>query len=505
MQSFMYTLLICSATMSVLAVLLILLSPFLSKRYGAKWQYFTWLIIIMGFIIPFRPDFNVRLVTLPVSWIQENLSEIIEQTLSTYSPEQNRFMEGNEKAPENLSVMSPSVDSRKSFPVYETAFFVWFMGVVAVLAYNLLRHYRLLSMMNRWKEEVKDTRTLGILQTQKEALGITQNISIQICSMIAGSMLSGLIKPVILLQTTNRSDEELSFLIRHELIHFKHKDLFFTILTLTAKAIHWFNPIVHLIGRGVSTQCEKTCDDAVLNHSDSAVREKYALFILDIAKTQSGMQTALTTNFYGGKRNMKSRLLSIMDRSKKKTGLLLICVALIFTAGTGFVATANTSEKNITDDVGAATDTPMLIADSALNENEDSEPIQQSDVTEPQKVVGPVKDDKRTVVFGFASSSMSVVELYVDHSKENNWDVSFTSLAGSVASTVNIKDGFPNSLSFSSLAEGVLTIQIEQDDHIMEIPLGEQTVSLNSFHDGEIRISINGAASNGYVNVRYDG
>lgn len=38
---------------------------------------------------------------------------------------------------------------------------------------------------------------------------------------------------------------------------------------------------------------------------------------------------------------MKKRIFSIMDTRKKKTGLLIVCVMLIFTMGTGFAFTAN--------------------------------------------------------------------------------------------------------------------------------------------------------------------
>jgi len=184
-------------------------------------------------------------------------------------------------------------------------------------------------------------RTLGILKTQKESLGIKRNISVKLCPLITGSIVAGFAKPAIMLQTTQYSDEELSFIVRHKLIHFKRKDLFFKILVLTAKAIHWFNPVIYLIVKTVSAQCEKACDDAVIGNADITARKKYALFIADIAKTQSGIQTALTTNFYGGKYNMKNRLLSIIDKNKKKKGIILICFALILTICTSFAIAAN--------------------------------------------------------------------------------------------------------------------------------------------------------------------
>lgn len=372
MQNFIYTLLICSVTMSALSVLFMLLSPLLSKRYGAKWQYYAWLIIIAGFIVPFRPHFDVGIFTIPVpaSLIQDEITDIaVHEDISSAKKSMDIPEKYTKDSPglsvrESITNIPASMDTTDIFErdnneeltaaispnhirklsVYEISFIVfiiWITGVVIVLGYNLLKHRRLMKTVNRWKDDISDMRTLDILQQQKETLGIRKDVSIQLYPLIAGSMLAGLTKPAILLQTTQYSDEELSFIIIHELIHFKHKDLFFKILVLTAKALHWFNPVVYLTARAVSVQCEKACDEAVICNAGTAVRKRYALFIAEISKTRSGIQTALTTNFYGGKYNMKTRLLSIIDRNKKKKGIILICFTLMLTLCTSLVIAAN--------------------------------------------------------------------------------------------------------------------------------------------------------------------
>ena len=58
MQNFIITLLICSVTMSVLGIFYMAVTPLLAERYSPKGQYYAWLIIIIGLIIPFRPRFK---------------------------------------------------------------------------------------------------------------------------------------------------------------------------------------------------------------------------------------------------------------------------------------------------------------------------------------------------------------------------------------------------------------------------------------------------------------
>jgi hypothetical protein len=75
-----------------------------------------------------------------------------------------------------------------------------------------------------------------------------------------------------------------------------------------------------------------------------------------VAKYQSKLKTALSTNFYGGKKGMKNRISSIMDAGKKKVGAAIVCMALITTVGTGFAFAAN-----------AAQSAPMAVTDTTTD------------------------------------------------------------------------------------------------------------------------------------------
>ena len=66
MQNFMIALLICSVAMSGLALLYMAATPFLAKRYSEKWRYYAWLIIIVGLIVPFRPQWGDALINVEV-------------------------------------------------------------------------------------------------------------------------------------------------------------------------------------------------------------------------------------------------------------------------------------------------------------------------------------------------------------------------------------------------------------------------------------------------------
>jgi bla regulator protein BlaR1 len=64
MEAFIRTLLECSVAMAVISLIYMSTTPLLSKRYSSKWLYYVWLVIVIGWIFPFRPQFDV--VSLPV-------------------------------------------------------------------------------------------------------------------------------------------------------------------------------------------------------------------------------------------------------------------------------------------------------------------------------------------------------------------------------------------------------------------------------------------------------
>jgi beta-lactamase regulating signal transducer with metallopeptidase domain len=43
------------------------------------------------------------------------------------------------------------------------------------------------------------------------------------------------------------TEDELRFILMHELVHCKRKDLYYKFLILIAISMHWFNPIAYLI------------------------------------------------------------------------------------------------------------------------------------------------------------------------------------------------------------------------------------------------------------------
>jgi len=317
--------------MSALALFYMAVMPLLAKRYSEKGRYYAWLIIVVGLIFPFRPQFDNAIVKVDVAG--ETAAPIIQ--IGNGTPV---------AIPDVNAALSPAISW------WQVAAVVWLVGAVAFLAYHVVKHYRFVKMAGRWSEVVTNEQILTLLQRLKTEMGISKQISLYVCPCIGSPMMIGFVNPRILLPKSDLAKDELLFILKHELVHYKRKDLWYKCLVLIATAIHWFNPIVYLMAKAIDILCEMSCDAEIVRSTDADTRQHYSETIIGVVKYQSKMKTALSTNFYGGKKGMKKRIVSIMDMGKKKTGLVIVGCALIVTMGTGLAfavnAAANTPQLN---------------------------------------------------------------------------------------------------------------------------------------------------------------
>lgn len=332
MQNFMITLLTCSATMSAIALLYMALTPLLSKRYSPKGRYYTWLVVVLGLIIPFRPHLGSALVNVnvPAEMALPNMQTgHVAPTIEPISTAQRSF-------------------AAPSLSIWQILTLVWLVGALVFLLTHAVKYRRFMKLVDRWCEDIADGYVaLSVLEKVKAEMGIADQIGLQICPSIGSPMLVGFAHPKILLPDTDFAEEELRFIIAHELVHHKRKDLYYKVLVLVATAIHWFNPAVYIAAKAIDAECELSCDDEVIRSTDAVARQHYSKTILGVVKYQSRFRTALSTNFYGGKKGMKKRIFSIMDIRNKKTGTVILCAVLILTLGTGLALAANGNPPEI--------------------------------------------------------------------------------------------------------------------------------------------------------------
>ncbi|NLO35881.1 MAG: M56 family metallopeptidase [Clostridiaceae bacterium] len=144
----------------------------------------------------------------------------------------------------------------------------------------------------------------------------------------------GLLRPVILLPARlNLADHDcLAYILAHEWIHIRRKDVLIKAVLALTLCLHWFNPLVWLLFGLAQRDLELSCDEIVVRRFGAQARAAYAMTLISLAETRGrllGVQ-AFSQNALGERIRaiMKSRRQSFAQRS---ASLLLVgSIALAF-------------------------------------------------------------------------------------------------------------------------------------------------------------------------------
>ncbi len=154
---------------------------------------------------------------------------------------------------------------------------IWLLGVVLSASLIVIQTTR---TSRRWasKRLCTDSVLLDLLEDCKADAGITAPIGLVLSENAASPALLGWLRPRILLPSglaSSLSSAQLRAVFLHELAHFRALDVPLHWLFTAARAIHWFNPLVHLSARRWLHQRELAADETALRWLSPQQRPDY--------------------------------------------------------------------------------------------------------------------------------------------------------------------------------------------------------------------------------------
>ncbi len=123
----------------------------------------------------------------------------------------------------------------------------------------------------------------NILLSIKEELRLKKMPSLFYSSRVQTPITYGFINPIVIvpIHAEDWSTTRKRMVLLHECVHIKRNDYLIKILIGIARSIHWFNPLSWTLSQQVSLECERSCDEQVVNLGVS--RLTYASELLAIA------------------------------------------------------------------------------------------------------------------------------------------------------------------------------------------------------------------------------
>ncbi len=152
---------------------------------------------------------------------------------------------------------------------------------MCMLGRALIAHIRFLHFLRRWSHPVCDGKILDTYHNLCQTVQIVHGPHLRICAGIKAPMLAGFFRSVLLLPEEKLESETLRYVMLHEVVHFKRKDIWLKTLALVTNCLHWFNPMIWLLTHLVERDTELACDETVLTYLSAQEYRMYGKTILD--------------------------------------------------------------------------------------------------------------------------------------------------------------------------------------------------------------------------------
>ena len=362
-----------SVSIGLIVIGLILLTPFLSKRYAAKWKYMIWIFLSLRLLVPFS-GLNGQYVMDRMSQPEiQTISESEENNTNNFIDTATPYRRIVVEIPAQMTtpIKAPSDKNQTGTTMLDIVALVWIIGSLIFISVHFISYFHYRRQVMKKGRMIKEVCILSQLFQLKRELHIRCTVCVMEYSEAESPMIIGFIKPVLVLPKEQYSSEDLFFILKHELVHLKRGDVYLKLLFVTANAVHWFNPFIWIMQKEAVIDMELSCDERVTQGTSFELRKAYTETLLSMLHKQCVRKTVLSTQFYGGKKIMKKRFKNILIRNRKKNGISILICAVVLSITLGMlvgcsVTKENTEKENIENEDTANEDMGNVSEPSGL-------------------------------------------------------------------------------------------------------------------------------------------
>ena len=321
---------------SLLTLLLLLLKKILGLKFSSTVYYYAWLLVLLRFLLP-MPGFlpltektaampePVRTAAYQVPELSYDSSreEFTDRSTGGAVARTVSTAETNDAALQTKTA-KPLQINWKSPKLWLT---VWAGGAVLSLLLYVIAYFRFTGKIRRELKlpSEEDLRVYGRFEMRKPELFR--------CSAVRTPIMVGVLHPMIILPDTEYDGEKLENILRHELMHFRRKDVLYKWFAVLVYAAQWFNPLSYLVRSEISRACELSCDEMLLRSMDRKQKQSYGNTLLSMAAKASLPAGIVATTFATEKKTLKERLDQIMNSKITKTRVIASLLAFVLLAG----------------------------------------------------------------------------------------------------------------------------------------------------------------------------
>ncbi len=405
-------------------ILFVMLVRLLLRKAPKAIAYALWIVVAFRLIMPF--SFESMFSLMPRN---ANIAPIPHDIIYQQSPKINSGIKAVDTFVNN-SLPAPAIEaSANPLQIYvEIGAYIWILGILALLVYSLISVFLL-------KRQLKGAQLI------EKNIFEARNIKT--------AFVLGLISPKIYLPV-GLNKEEQDYILHHEQTHIHRKDHIIKVLAFLTLSFHWFNPLVWIAFRLMSTDMELSCDERVLRAMNVDYKKLYANSILSLA-TERRLLNGSPLAF--GEGNVKARIKNVLNYKKPAFWVIAVALVAASVVAVGLFTNPITAKpddnsltsrllNNKTDYVGNNSKVGGIISLLRFPENITYDSFELFTDSEPYAITVNLKTDTETV------------KLYGDEANQKQFEdnaIIMFALIGNVENIkFNIEDGLePYSMQYA--------------------------------------------------------
>ncbi len=325
MNSAVLTLLTLSVSGSLLALLLFAGKRLFGKKLSKAFCYYVWLLVLVRLVLP---------VSAPVNAVQTLADKARENSALTQTvPQQAGKAEVSEEtflAPQTMTEHASATSPQTRAPVSPWAFvkanlfWFWLAGVILYFGW-FVSAYLVFARRTKRSCTAPDAADEAVFRE----LCASRRVRF-FCGDVATPMLLGLFQPIIIVPKAaymqSGHEDALRGILRHELTHYRRRDLLYKWTVVAVTSLHWFNPLMLRVRREISRACELSCDEAVIRNMNAIEKQRYGETLLALSADRRLPLGIPATTLCEEKEQLRERLLSIMRCRKRTAGTVVLSV-----------------------------------------------------------------------------------------------------------------------------------------------------------------------------------
>lgn len=308
----MTTLLSMSLGGSILILITLLMRPIIRNWCSGRAALMVWSFSVIRLVCP---------LLLPVYMSFYNHFTV---TGNPYTPEEiiNDFSIASAELPVSRLVIEPYFSGKINWTALEL---IWLAGATISCGVHLAHYFRNCKQLS---ESLPADRPY--IQQWQDAHPLRRPYQIRVYDRIQTPVAYGLIRPVILLdkESAKADEKQLDLILTHEYLHIRRFHILIKWLIFLTCVIHWFNPLVWLMGYIVQSDIEADCDEAVIRNKGENVRMDYLHMLVENRSTRQRV-FLFTAHFCSHLEKRTRRLLEQAGRHMAKQKSLAIGAAAV--------------------------------------------------------------------------------------------------------------------------------------------------------------------------------